>query len=144
MAQPGYAAYQNMMLTAVPPLKAIVMLYDGAIVRTKAAGEAARSGDYLKQFNEVRRAADIFNGLNRCLNMEVGGTVAISLRELYGSLVKALMRSVGDPQAVLCCEKIADAIRVTRDAWATISEYEMFQPKASAEAEASPSYDTEG
>lgn len=120
MVQTGYAAYQAATRT-VTSLEAVVMLYDGVIVHIKASAEAARNHDYLTQFNEVRKAADILNGLNRCLNMEVGGEVAQHLRDMYVSVVKALMRTVGSEVGPECCEKLAAAVRLTRDAWAEIA-----------------------
>lgn len=129
MVQPrvAIAAYRAAQKT-VSPLHAVVMLYDGAIVRTLNAAEAARRGDYETQFKEVLRAAEILNGLNRCLDMEKGGKVARSLRDMYEAVCHALMRSAGRKTGAEACEKIAAAIRLTRDAWAEIAGLSTTQP----------------
>ncbi len=122
MTNPGKAisAY-NSALRTTPPMSLIVMLYDGAIARINAAAEAAYRRDYEKQFNEAMRAAQILNGLSCCLDMEKGGKVAVSLRDMYQALVTALLSAVGKKTGAECCQKIASAVRLTRNAWAEIA-----------------------
>lgn len=117
----GVSAYQSGLRT-VPPLQAVVMLYDGAISRTAVAADAARHGDYETQFNEMMRAAEIMNGLNMCLDMQRGGKVARSLREMYEAVCKAMLSAVGRRNGAECCERIIEALRLTRDAWAQIAQ----------------------
>jgi flagellin-specific chaperone FliS len=47
MSQTRYAisAYQAAQLT-IPPLKVVVMLYDGILIRIARAAESARQGDF--------------------------------------------------------------------------------------------------
>jgi flagellar secretion chaperone FliS len=116
----GISAYQSAIRTT-PPLKAVVLLYDGIIAHIMRAADAATRKDYEAQFNEVMKAAKIINGLNNCLDMEVGGTVAISLREMYLAVSRALFSSVGRKQGAEALRRVADAVRLTRDAWAEIS-----------------------
>jgi flagellar protein FliS len=113
-------AYHSAQLTT-PPLTAVVMLYDGIMVRIAAAGEAARKGDYDRQFKMVMSAARIIDGLNRCLDMEQGGSVAISLREMYESVARALFRSVGRESGGEVADRLVSAVRMTRDAWAEVA-----------------------
>jgi flagellar protein FliS len=122
MNQSAYAisAYQAAIRTT-PPLKAIVLLYDKALTCIACAAAAASRGDYQTQFDEVRKAVKIFNGLNNCLDMEQGGRVAASLREMYLAVVKALYSSVGYSTGEDALRRVASAVRVTRDAWAEIS-----------------------
>ena len=114
------SAYQAAQLT-VSPLQAIVMLYDGVITLAMSAAAAARRRDYETQFKDVKRANDILNGLNMMLDMEKGGRVACSLREMYEAVSRAMLSSIGRSSGAECCERIAAAVRVTRDAWAEIS-----------------------
>jgi len=122
MVQSRYAAraYQAALRT-VPPLQAVVMLYDKAAIRTAVAAEAARRGDYEAQFNELLRAAEILNGLNMCLDTKRGGKVAAALREMYETLCRAMMSAVGRKTGADCCERILAALRQARDAWASIA-----------------------
>jgi len=122
MSQNRYAisAYQTAQL-ATPPLHAVVMLYDGIMIRVAKAGDAARAGDYEKQFQYVMSAARVIDGLNRCLDMEKGGSVAISLREMYESVARALFRSVGKTTGGEVADRLVSAVRMTRDAWAEVA-----------------------
>lgn len=114
------SAYQTAK-RAVPPLKGIVLLYDEILKRVSLAAAAARRKDYETQFNEVMYAAKIINGLDGCLDMERGGQVAASLREMYKAVVKALLGSVGRKTGAQACDRLCEAVRLTRDAWAEIA-----------------------
>ncbi len=122
MNQSRYAisAYQAAQRT-LPPLKVVVMLYDGILVRITKAADAARSRDYQKQFEYVMSAARIIDGLNRHLDMERGGQVAVNLRDTYESVARCLFRSVGKETAAEACDRLVIAVRELRDAWAEIA-----------------------
>lgn len=121
------AAYQTAMQTAAP-LERVVLLYDGILIRVAAAAAAARRKDYETQFTEVMRAAKIVNGLNRYLDMEAGGPVARSLREMYQAVAKALLSSVGRSTGPEALDKIGAAVRNTRNAWAEIAGMPISTP----------------
>ncbi len=121
----GIRAYQSAQ-QAMPPLKAVVMLYDGILARIARAADANRKKDYERQFNEVMAAAKIIQGLNQCLDTEVGGTVAQSLRDFYETVGSSLLRSTGRRYGAKYLDQLAAAVRTTRDAWATISETTPF------------------
>lgn len=99
---------------------AVVQLYDTILLHIARAAEAARKGDFQAQFDEVMNATRIVDGLNRCLDMNQGGQVAVNLREMYESVSRALLRSVGKPAAEEACDRLVAALRDTRNAWAEI------------------------
>lgn len=121
----GVHAYQSAQ-QAMPPLRAVVLLYDGVLARIARAADANRKKDYERQFNEVMAAAKIINGLNQCLDMEVEGTVAKSLRDFYETVGTSLLRSTGRRYGAAYLDQLAAAVRTTRDAWATVSETTPF------------------
>lgn len=122
MNQSRYAisAYQAAQRT-LPPLKVVVMLYDGILVRITRAGDSARKGDYQKQFEYVLSAARIIDGLNRHLDMQQGGQVALNLRDMYESVSRALLRSIGKDSAGEACDILTSGLRETRNSWAEIA-----------------------
>ena len=120
MTKNGISAYRSSLKT-VSPLDSVVLLYDGVLARIARASAAAQAGNTLAQLDHVVRAVQILNGLNQSLDMEAGGRVAVSLRDMYGALAVALYNSVGRSNAVEACDKIAVAVRKTRDAWAQIA-----------------------
>ncbi len=99
---------------------AVVQLYDTILIHVSRAAKAARKGDFQGQFDEVMNATRIVDGLNRCLDMKEGGQVASNLREMYESISRALLRSVGKSTAGEACDKLILAVRDTRNAWAEI------------------------
>jgi flagellar biosynthetic protein FliS len=113
-------AYRNAQMT-IPPLQVVVMLYDGILARIARAADAHRAHDYERQFNEVMAAARIVDGLNRCLDLEAGGAVAAHLRSFYSTIAGELLRSTGREYGAPYLERLAVAVRVTRDAWAEIA-----------------------
>ncbi len=136
MSQTRYAinAYQAAQLTT-PPLRIVVMLYDGILVRIAKAGEAARQGDFQKQFEAVMSAARIIDGLNRHLDMERGGHVATGLRDTYESVARALFRSVGKESGAEACDRLVVAVRELRDAWAEIAGEQKSSDSGAASSE---------
>ncbi len=135
MNQSRYAinAYQTAQRT-LPPLKVVVMLYDGILIRISRAADAARRGDYQKQFEYVMSATRIIDGLNRHLDMEAGGQVAINLRDTYESVARCLFRSVGKETAAEACDRLLIAVRELRDAWAEIAGVNSADQQAAAPA----------
>jgi flagellar protein FliS len=134
MNQSRYAinAYQTAQRT-LPPLKVVVMLYDGILVRISRAADAARRGDFQKQFEYVMSATRIIDGLNRHLDMERGGQVAVNLRDTYEAVARCLFRSVGKETAAEACDRLVVAVRELRDAWAEIAGMQE-APEQQAEA----------
>lgn len=113
------AAYRSAVMTT-PPLQAVVLLYDGILVRIDSAVAAAVAGDYGRQFDEVMSAINILNGLIVSLDMDKGGAVAVRLRDTYATNIRALLKSVGRPDGVEACRRIAAGLRTLRNAWADI------------------------
>ncbi len=126
MNQSAYAAaaYRSAQST-VPPLTAIVLLYDGILVRIRNARQAAEDKNYERQYNETLRACEILQALNGALDMKNGRDVSLSLRKLYETSIRALLRSVGNKDAVACCERIARGLRNVRDSWAEIAGFSL-------------------
>jgi flagellar secretion chaperone FliS len=116
----GISAYKAAVRTT-PPLFAVVMLYDKALYHMASAARAAEIGDFEVHFNEVSKAVTIFNGLKRNLDMTRGGRVGTSLNDMYTSLANVLLSSVRRSNGAEIIEKLIEAVRITRDAWAQIA-----------------------
>lgn len=114
------SAYQSA-IEAAPPLHAVVLLYDGALVRLRNACQAVERGDYGEQFNQIISATRILRGLLASLDMDKGGTLAEHLREAYEANMLALLASVGKPNALDCIGRIEDGLRDLRNAWSELA-----------------------
>src|ERR1700679_2664300 len=89
---------------------AVVQLYDTILLHVGRAALAARKGDYQEQFDEVMSATRIVDGLNRHLDMEGGGQVALNLRDMCESVSRGLLRSIGKDSAGEACDKLIGAV----------------------------------
>lgn len=118
--QHALSAYQNAIQTT-PPLQAVVLLYDGILVRLHNASAAVDRGDFGEQFNQLVRATDIIRALLSALDMNAGGPVAERLRDTYEANMRAIMSTVGAPNPQLCLSRIADGLRELRNAWSEIA-----------------------
>lgn len=114
------SAYQTAIQTT-PPLQAVVLLYDGLLVRIRNACQAAESGDFGEQFNQVLKANDILRGLLAALDKNKGGALAERLADTYQANMVALMGTIGRPNAVDALRRIAEGLRELRNAWSGIA-----------------------
>jgi flagellar secretion chaperone FliS len=73
---------QNAILTA-PPGRLVVMLYDGVGRFLRRAAVAMRAGDLESANRFLQRGEAIIDELLTTLNLEQGGQIAASLRDLY-------------------------------------------------------------
>lgn len=114
------SAYQNAIQTT-PPLQAVVLLYDGILMRLHNAAAAAGRGDFGEQFNQVLRATDILRGLLAALDVSEGGPLAERLKDTYQANMVAIMNTVGRPNAEDCLRRISEGLRELRNAWSEIA-----------------------
>lgn len=113
-------AYQSAVMTT-PPLQAVVLLYDGILVRLYNAGKAADQGDFGRQYDETASAIRILRGLLAALDLHRGGDIGRGLSETYRVNMQALLASVGQPDASARLSTIAGGLRILRNAWAEIA-----------------------
>lgn len=120
LSKQAIAAYQTAVMTT-PPLQAVVLLYDGILVRVHNAANAAAAGDYVRQHQEVTRAIEILRGLLAALDLEAGGKLAAGLADTYRANMQALLHTVGKKNAEASCRRIGEGLRSLRNAWAEIA-----------------------
>jgi len=121
----GYSAYQAAEAyrgasTAVSPLKAVVMLLDGAVLLLKKAIEAGEAKRFEESHNHVIRTTVILRGLGRNLSVEKHGSLATRLFMTYNSLILACLRSFGQPDAADRYRRIISSLIELRDAWSVV------------------------
>ncbi|MBR9971451.1 flagellar export chaperone FliS [Magnetospirillum sulfuroxidans] len=130
LSKHAIAAYQTAVMTT-PPLQAVVLLYDGILVRLHNAANAAAAGDYGRQYDEIARANEILRGLLAALDLQAGGKLAAGLADTYRTNMQALLHTVGRKDAEKSCRRIAEGLRTLRNAWAEIAGMAMNEPKQS-------------
>jgi flagellar protein FliS len=102
---------------AVPPLKAVVMLYDGAIMFLQKSLQAAEARRFEESHDHMIRATAILRGLSHHLDFDRGGALAERLHRTYQALIMACLRSFGRPDASACYRRIIASLTELRDAW---------------------------
>src|SRR5258707_7452145 len=91
-------AYRGAAIT-VPPLKAVIMLLNGAITFLQRSSQAQQAKRFEEGYEHLTRATAILRGLSHHLDSTHGGAMAERLYQTYNSLIVACLRSYGRPQA---------------------------------------------
>jgi flagellar secretion chaperone FliS len=102
---------------AVPPLKAVIALFDGAITLLQRAQEAHEAKRIEEGHEYLTRATAILRGLSHNLDFTRGGALADRLYRTYNALIMACLRSYGRPQAKESFRRIIASLTELRDAW---------------------------
>ncbi|MHC2439486.1 flagellar export chaperone FliS [Bradyrhizobium sp. USDA 4451] len=102
---------------AVPPLKAVVMLCDGAITFLQKALDAHEAKRFEEGHAYLTRATAILRGLSHHLDVTRGGAMADRLFRTYNALIMACLRSYGRPHARENFRRIIASLTELRDAW---------------------------
>jgi flagellar secretion chaperone FliS len=119
MAQRASQAYRGTAV-AVPPLKAVVMLLDGASTYLQKSMQAHEEKHFDEGHKHLTRATAILRGLSHNLDFSRGGAVAERLFETYNALILASLRSYGRPYMRENFHRINAGIVQLRDAWGTV------------------------
>lgn len=116
MTQMANQAYRGAAV-AVPPLRAVIMLLNGAITSLQKSLQAQDAKRFEEGFDHLNRATAILRGLGHHLDFARGGALADRLFKTYNSLIVACLRSYGRPQARANFEKIIAGLTKLREAW---------------------------
>jgi flagellar protein FliS len=111
----------NQAAQTIPPVRQVVMLYDGAISRLHEARRAIAEGRIEDRFNAVLKAARIVDGLQSCLDHDRGGEVAPLLDRLY-TYISLRMQQVNTRNDPAICDELIARLGELRDAWRVLAE----------------------
>ncbi|MDD2759807.1 MAG: flagellar export chaperone FliS, partial [Methylomonas sp.] len=78
------------------PHRLIQMLMEGFLARVNSAKGAVIHGDMEAKSVYISKAIGIVGGLNEALNIELGGELAINLRQLYAYINTVLLQASRD------------------------------------------------
>jgi flagellar protein FliS len=118
-----WKSYRQIATQTAPPGQLILMLFDGALHSLERALVGFESHDPREKnqtvHNNLQRAVDIIRELNGCLNLEAGGKLAQTLRNLYHYFDQRIVESnlkkrrEGVDEVIGCLTEL-------RDAWAAM------------------------
>lgn len=124
-------AYRSAAVT-VPPLRAVVMLLNGAITFLQKSLQAQQAKRFEEGFDHLTRATAILRGLSHHLDSSRGGAVADELCKAYNLLILACLRSYGRPQAPENFRRIIGSLVELREAWEFVDAAAAKSAKAQA------------
>lgn len=133
MAYRANQAYRGAAVT-VSPLKAVIMLLDGATTYLQKSLQAQEARRFEEGHEHLTRATAILRGLSHHLDSVRGGAVAERLFRTYNSLILACLRSYGRPHMRENFQKIIDGITELRDAWKAVDATTGAGPRPQADS----------
>lgn len=107
--------------SAVPPLVAVVRLYERAMTHLHAARDAAAAGRFEAHHEAVNRAAMIFAGLDSILIFDKYEDVATTLRQFYRRLIVQAGAAASRRDPVAACDSLISQLSFMLKAWQAIA-----------------------
>ena len=134
-----YKSYRQIATQTAPPGQLVLMLFDGALKSLECALLGFSSTDLAERnmvvHNNLQRATEIVRELNYSLNMDAGGQLAETLRNLYTYFEERINHSnrykKADP-----IHEIMPMLKDLRDAWAAMLAQQGTEASAPATLEA--------
>ena len=115
-----WKSYRQIATQTAPPGQLVLMLFDGVILSLDRALLGFNCADIGERnaaiHNNVQRALDIIRELDCSLDLEAGGQLANTLRNLYAYFERTLIQS-NLKKSRKGIDEIMPMIRQLRDAW---------------------------
>jgi flagellar protein FliS len=116
-----WKSYRRITTMTAPPGQIVLMLYEGALRSLERSLDGFKYQDPAEAnmtiHNNLQRAQEIIQELNRALNLEQGGEFASTMRRLYEYFDRRIQESnrQKEPSGV---QEVIRHLTVLRDAWA--------------------------
>ncbi len=107
--------------SAVPPLVAVVRLYERAMTHLHVAREAAAKGRFEEHHSAVNRAIMILAGLDSILIFDKYEDVATTLRQFYRRLIVQAGAAASRRDPVAACDSLISQLSFMLKAWQAIA-----------------------
>lgn len=133
MAHRASQAYRGAAV-AVPPLKAVIMLLNGASTFLQKSLQAQEASRFEEGHEHLTRATAILRGLSHHLDSVRGGGLADRLYRTYNSLIIASLRSYGRPHMRENFQRIVASIAELREAWEVVERTPRTPPRVAGPA----------
>lgn len=115
-----WKSYRRIATQTAPPGQLILMLFDGALLSLDRALLGFDCQDIGQRnaaiHNNLRRAVDIIRELNCSLDLEAGGQLATTLRNLYSYFERRLLES-NLKKSRQGIDEVLPMVQQLRDAW---------------------------
>ena len=134
-----WKSYRQIATQTAPPGQLVLMLFDGALKSLNCALAGFNVTDICERntsiHNNLQRASDIIRELNYSLDLDAGGQLAETLRNLYEYFEKRISES-NVKKSPAGIHEIIPMLKELRDAW-----YAMLHQQDAADVSLAPSPD---
>ena len=128
-----WKSYRRIATQTAPPGQLVLMLFDGALLSLDRALLGFKCADVGERnaaiHNNVQHAVDILRELNSSLDLEAGGQLADTLRNLYAFFERRLLES-NLKKSRKGIEEVLPMLKQLRDAWFRMLHGETAAPAA--------------
>ena len=115
-----WKSYRRIATQTAPPGQLVLMLFDGALLALDRALLGFNCTDIAERYstihNNTQHAVDILRELNASLDMDAGGQLAGTLRNLYSFFERRLLES-NRQKSRQGIDEVIPMIKQLRDAW---------------------------
>lgn len=115
-----WKSYRRIATQTAPPGQLVLMLFDGALLSLDRALLGFNCSDVGERntaiHNNIQHAVDIIRELNSSLDLEAGGQLADTLRNLYSYFERRLLES-NRKKSRRGIDEIIPMLKQLRDAW---------------------------
>jgi flagellar protein FliS len=120
ISNPYLGQFEQQVLSA-DPIELVSIIFDHLVASVVEARQHLLSGDRMARGRSIAKALGLLGELSRSLDMERGGELAQTLRQLYGfvagRLVQAQTQQLERPLL-----EAAETLRPLRDAWKELDQ----------------------
>ena len=107
--------------SAVPPLMAVVRLYERAMTHLHTARDAAAEHRFEAHHDAIRNAIMVFAGLDSILVFDKNEDVALTLRRLYRRLIAQAGAAASRKDPVAACDSLIRQTSFMLKSWQAIA-----------------------
>lgn len=107
--------------SAVPPMAALLRLYDDMVASLATAARAIEARDHETAFTKVERVSIVLRGLDHALDFESGGEIAEMLHNIYTRYIFVIHLSYGRPDCARRYAKLLEGLKELRAAWVDVA-----------------------
>ena len=117
----GYQSYRGLQVESAGPLELVQLTYDALIKSLAQAKVAEEARDAGAEAEHLLRAVEAIFELSGSLNMEEGGSIAVSLASLYAYMSRRLLEGQAQDSAAAIREVLSLA-QTLREGWQELAQ----------------------
>jgi flagellar protein FliS len=123
MYAPALETYRRQRVETASPMQLVRMLYDAMLEDAHDAKTALCDKDYAAAHNALVHAQKIVEELDRAVDLEKGGQIAVNLKRLYDFLMRRLIY-VNITKSLTAMEDTQAVMEAMHNMWSSVPGWE--------------------